>query len=137
VVQAPDDELRTLVAADIPGLIEGAHEGAGLGIQFLRHIERCRALALLVDLVDEVGVAERVETLRDELAAHSARLHRRPWLLVGTKLDVVSDRDPVLAEVERVAVDHGVPWCAISAVTGEGVARLVGMLFEMVEVPEE
>jgi GTP-binding protein len=137
VVQAPDDELRTLVAADIPGLIEGAHEGAGLGIQFLRHIERCRALALLVDLAEEGGVAERVVTLRDELAAHSARLHRRPWLLVGTKLDAVSERDLVLPEVERVAVDHGVPWCAISAVTGEGVPRLVGMLFEMVEVPEE
>jgi GTP-binding protein len=133
VVAAPNDELRTLVAADIPGLIEGAHEGAGLGLQFLRHIERCRALALLVDLTDQESVADRVDTIRDELAAHSAQLHRRPWLLVGTKLDAVSDRGSADDELERVAKHHGVSWCSISAVTGEDVVRLVGMLFEMVE----
>jgi GTP-binding protein len=136
VVAAPDDELRTLVAADIPGLIEGAHEGAGLGIQFLRHIERCRALAMLVDLTDETPLADRVDTIRDELAAHSARLHRRPWLLVGTKLDAVVDAERAEGEIERVAAHHGVRWCVISAVTGEGVTRLVGMLFQMVEDQE-
>jgi GTP-binding protein len=77
-----------------------------------------------------------VDTIRDELAAHSAQLHRRPWLLVGTKMDAVSDRDRVQAELEGVAVEQGVSCCAISAVTGEGVSRLVGMLFEMVEESE-
>ena len=136
VVTAPDDELRTLVVADVPGLIEGAHAGAGLGIQFLRHIERCRVLAHLVDLASAEPVADRVEIIRGELAAYSAELARRPWQLVGTKLDAVADRAAAEAEVARVAGEHGVSWCAISAVSGEGVNRLVGMLFELIEVQE-
>ena len=136
VVTAPDDELRTLVVADIPGLIEGAHDGAGLGIQFLRHIERCRALAHLVDLASVEPVADRVETIRGELAAYSTELARRPWQLVGTKLDVVADRVAAEQEMARVADGHGVPWCQISAVTGEGVNRLIGMLFELTEKQE-
>jgi GTP-binding protein len=136
VVTAPDDELRTLVVADIPGLIEGAHEGAGLGIQFLRHIERCRVLAHLVDLADEELVADRVETIRGELAAYSRDLHGRPWQLVGTKLDAVPDRAAAEHELARVAAGYGVRWCQISAVTGEGVNRLVGMLFELTEQQE-
>ncbi len=136
VVAAPDDELRTLVVADIPGLIEGAHEGAGLGIQFLRHIERCRVLAHLVDLADDEPVADRVETIRGELAAYSRELHGRPWQLVGTKLDAVPDRAAAEHELARVAAGYGVRWCQISAVTGEGVDRLVGMLFELTEQQE-
>ena len=137
VVTAPDDEDRTLVVADIPGLIEGAHEGAGLGIQFLRHIERCRVLAHLVDLASSEPIADRVETIRGELAAHSMELHERPWQLVGTKLDAVADRAAAEHELARVAADHGVPWCRISAVTGEGLNRLVGMLFELIEQQTE
>ncbi|MFV2071757.1 MAG: GTPase ObgE [Thermoanaerobaculales bacterium] len=137
VVQAVDDELRTLVMADIPGLIEGAHEGAGLGIQFLRHVERCPVLAHLVDLADSSSLADRVETIRGELAAHEAPLETRPWVLVGTKLDAAGDRAVVLGELKVVAEDHGAAWSAISAVTGEGIPQLVGLLFEFVgEVKE-
>jgi GTP-binding protein len=136
VVTAPDDELRTLVVADIPGLIEGAHEGAGLGIQFLRHIERCRVLAHLVDLASAEPVADRVEAIRGELAAYSMELHGRPWQMVGTKLDAVADRAAAEHELASVAAGHGVPWCQISAVTGEGVNRLIGMLFELTERQE-
>ncbi len=135
VVQ-PSEEWRSLVAADIPGLIEGAHEGAGLGIQFLRHVERCRALAHLVDLAEESSMADRVVTIRNEIEAYSETLHARPWLLVGTKLDAVGDRDQAMAELSELAAHHGVDHCAISAVTGEGVDRLIGMLFELIEERE-
>lgn len=133
VVSAPGDDLRTLVLADIPGLIEGAHEGAGLGTQFLRHIERCRGLVHLVDLsIDEPSVDERVTAIRDELAAHNPELIDRPWLLVGTKLDAVADRAAASAAVKAAAQVRGVPWHEISAVTGEGIDRLLDELFVLV-----
>jgi GTP-binding protein len=138
VVSAFDDDLCTLVMADIPGLIEGAHEGAGLGIQFLRHVERCPVLVHLVDLAAVSPLGERVDTIRSELEAHSAPLEERPWVLVGTKVDAVDDREAVLAELTSAAGTHGVQSTAISAVTGEGIDGLLGMLFEMVEeVTEE
>jgi GTP-binding protein len=133
VVSPSGDDLRTLVMADIPGLIEGAHEGAGLGIQFLRHVERCPVLAHLVDLASDSPLGERIDTIRGELEAHIAPLEKRPWVLVGTKLDAVADREAVLAELTAAAAVNGVQAIAISAVTGEGVDRLVGMLFDLVE----
>lgn len=133
VVSPSDDDLRTLVMADIPGLIEGAHEGAGLGIQFLRHVERCPVLVHLVDLAAESPLGERVDTIRGELEAHTVPLEDRPWVLVGTKLDAVGDREPIVAELTNLAALHGVPSTAVSAVTGEGIDRLVGMLFDLVE----
>jgi GTP-binding protein len=137
VVSPPDDDLRTLVMADIPGLIEGAHEGAGLGIQFLRHVERCPVLVHLVDLASDTPLGERVDTIRGELEAHTAPLENRPWILVGTKLDAVTDREAVLAELEDTAAANGVRATAISAVTGEGVDKLVGLLFDLVEEVRE
>ena len=119
--------------ADIPGLIEGAHEGAGLGIQFLRHVERCPVLVHLVDLSGSVSLAERVDTIRGELEAHTVPLEGRPWVLVGTKLDAASDRETVLAELTAVAASNGVRSIAISAVTGENVDQLVRVLFDLVE----
>jgi GTP-binding protein len=133
VVAAPDDDLRTLVMADIPGLIEGAHEGAGLGTQFLRHIERCPVLAHLVDMAADSPLEGRVDTIRSELEAHPVPLEERPWILVGTKLDAVADRDAARAELEAVAGSHGVQFGAISAVTGEGVDAMLRVLFDLTE----
>jgi GTP-binding protein len=133
VVSAPDDDLRTLVMADIPGIIEGAHEGAGLGTQFLRHVERCPVLIQLVDLSSEEQVAARVDTIRGELEAHEAPLEMRPWVLVGTKIDAVAERDEARAALEEVSRSFGVRWLAISAVTGEGVKELLRLLFDLVE----
>jgi GTP-binding protein len=133
VVAAPGDELRTLVMADIPGLIEGAHQGAGLGIQFLRHVERCPLLAQLVDLSAEIALAAQIDTIRGELEAHPEALEMRPWVLVGTKLDAVLDREQACADLADVAAAHGVSWRAISAVTGEGVEQLLGVLFDLVD----
>ena len=132
VVQAPGDEYRTLVMADIPGLIEGAHEGAGLGVQFLRHVERCRALLHLVDLSsEETDIVTRLGAIRDELAAFNDTLASRPWLLVGTKIDAVEDRDQALADLEKAGSLFGVRRHAISAVTGAGVEELLHQVFAL------
>ncbi len=131
VVRAPDDETRTLVVADIPGLIEGAHEGAGLGLQFLRHVQRCRVLALLVDLSAEEAPAAVVRTVREEVAAFDPGLASRAWILVGTKLDAVTDREAVLEDLAAIGERYGVPALAISAVTREGIDGLVYRLMEM------
>ena len=131
VVAAPDDEFRTVVVADIPGLIEGAHDGAGLGIRFLRHVERCRALLHLVDLAGEDPLDDRIVAVRGEIEAYSAELAARPWLLVGTKLDAVAERDAALAALAAAAAAHGVDGRAVSAVTGEGVRELVGAMFAL------
>ncbi len=116
----------SFVIADLPGLIAGAAEGAGLGHRFLRHVERCRAIAHLVDLAAEgpgtadLGVVER------ELAAFDPVLLERPRLLVGSKLDAA--RPERRAELTAAAAERGVPYLEISAATGEGVASLVAAL---------
>lgn len=132
VVQSPYDEFQSLVMADIPGLIEGAHQGAGLGVQFLRHVERCRVLAHLVDLSSEEAISDRVDTIRGELAAYESPLDNRPWLLVGTKTDAVADAEAAVSELGAVAADYGVDSITISAVTGDGIRGLLGRLFGLV-----
>ncbi len=133
VVQLGDGAMGTLVVADIPGLIEGAHEGAGLGLQFLRHVERCRVLAHLVDLATGEPLSERIEGIRRELEAYDPGLAARNWLLVGTKLDTVAAdaREAVLGELRAAASAHGVEAIAISSVTGEGIDVLIGRLARM------
>ena len=109
---------RSFVIADIPGIIEGAHEGRGLGTRFLRHIERTRTLALLVPIDDEDPQAT-YELLRDELRSHDAALEGLPHCVLVTKCDLVppEDRAPV------VAAPHAWGVFVISSVTGEGVAE--------------
>ncbi len=134
VVRSPGDDYRTLVMADIPGLIEGAHQGAGLGTQFLRHVERCRILVHLVDLsLSDDPIGRRVETIRDELSSHSEVLAARRWMLIGTKIDAVEDPDSARADLDRLGADLGVATHVISAVTGEGIDRMVYLFFEMLE----
>ncbi len=119
-------EFRSFVVADIPGLIEGASEGRGLGHRFLRHVERCRALAFLVDVSSAEGrdpVAD-LEVLERELVAYSPALARRPRLVLATKVDALDDPDR-LARLREAAGKRGVPFLAISAVTGEGLPELV------------
>jgi GTP-binding protein len=123
---------RSLVFADIPGLIEGAHEGVGLGHRFLRHIERCRVLLHLVDLACGEGVREQVAMLRQELELHDPDLVARPFLLVGTKADA-ADLPAAREELAAVAAELGVRWVAISAVTGEGVEELLNLVFVLAE----
>jgi GTP-binding protein len=119
------DDERTLVVADIPGLIEGAHGGAGLGDRFLRHIERCRLILHLVDPTTEGrSFAQAVDAIDRELALYSPILAEKPQILVLTKNDALQNAD-VAREAQREARQRGRPLHVVSAVTGEGVAALL------------
>lgn len=122
VVKADDD--HSFVVADIPGLIEGAHLGHGLGIQFLRHVERTRLLVHLVD-VSETGrdPVRDFEVIMGELASFSSELVAKPMIVVATKLDAAQDPARIKA-LERLAKKRKLPFFKISAVTGEGLDKL-------------
>jgi len=119
------DDNRTFVVADIPGLIEGAHEGHGLGTQFLRHIERTRLLAHLVDVSETTGrdPVHDFEVVMDELASFSEDLAPKPMIVVATKLDAAQDPERV-ASLEKLARERGLAFFKISSVTGEGLDAL-------------
>jgi GTP-binding protein len=111
------------VIADLPGLIAGAAQGAGLGFQFLRHIERCRVLVHLVDLSAEGSAAADLETVERELGAFNPELMQRARLIVGSKLDAAQgERNE---ELRRAAEERGLAHLEISAATGEGVPALI------------
>jgi GTP-binding protein len=131
VVSADGD--RTFVVADIPGLIEGAHEGHGLGVQFLRHIERTSLLAHLVDVSDATGrdPVHDFEVVMTELASFSEDLARKPMILIATKLDAAQDPERV-ASLEKLAHDRGLPFFKISSVTGEGIDAMKRAMAERV-----
>ena len=119
------DELVSFVIADIPGLIEGAAGGAGLGIQFLRHVERTRMLLHLVDLADPmVEPEDAVKVIQAELEAFSPVLAAKPCWLVGTKLDALQDPDRRV-RFEALCRARGQEPILISGVTGEGLRPLV------------
>jgi len=117
---------RTFVVADLPGLIEGAHQGAGLGTRFLRHIERTRLLAHLVDTssASERDPVRDFKIIQSELGTFSAQLASKPMLVVATKLDITQDRTR-LDKLREFCAARGVEFYAISSVTGEGIPQLV------------
>jgi len=124
---------RTLVAADIPGIIEGAHAGAGLGLEFLRHVERTRALLLVVDASGTSGrdpVADLL-AVREEVARFDPALLQRPQMLAATKRDAAGEDDPLPALL-RAAEPLGLRVLPVSAVTGSGLAELKHGLIELI-----
>ena len=127
------DNFRSFVVADIPGLIEGAHLGHGLGVQFLRHIERTRLLAHLVDVSDSSGrdPVEDFETVMQELASFSDDLVKKPMILVATKMDAAQDPERV-ARLRKLAEERGLPCFEISRVTGQGIDALKFAMAERV-----
>jgi GTP-binding protein len=118
-------EYRTFVVADIPGLIEGAHQGAGLGDRFLRHVERTKLLLHLVDVSSVSGrdTLADYETINRELAAYDPALAERPQIIVATKLDALDEPERLERLKARVEAD-GRPFYAISSATGQGVREL-------------
>jgi GTP-binding protein len=125
------DESRTLVVADIPGLIEGAHRGAGLGIRFLKHVERCRLLCHLVDASATGDGENDVAVLERELSEFSPEVAARPRVVVASKMDAVSD--PGRPEsIARAAAARGLPFFEISAVTHRGLEALTHHFFQAV-----
>jgi GTP-binding protein len=131
------DEI-SFVVADIPGLIEGAHTGAGLGTQFLRHIERTRLLVHLVDVSDASGrddVVKDVEVIMGELASFGAHLEEKPMLMVGSKIDV-ANKDK-LAALKKYCKKRKLKLYEISAVTGKGIEELKYAVAQQVQALRE
>ncbi len=122
VVQAGD---RTFVLADIPGLIEGAHEGHGLGIQFLRHIERTKLLVHLVDVSDLSGrdPSHDFDVILEELASFSPQLTTKPMIVVANKIDACQDSERINV-LKAKAQARALAFYAISAVVGTGLDEL-------------
>jgi GTP-binding protein len=134
VVDAGDNS--SFVVADLPGLIEGAHLGKGLGDRFLKHVERCRALAFLVD-VSSASLREPaldLAVLERELALYSPGLAARPRVVVATKLDAL-DEAARLEQLRAAAAERGVAFLAISAATGRGLPELVRSFATLSKAP--
>jgi GTP-binding protein len=139
-VVAVGDEKNEIsfVVADIPGLIEGAHEGAGLGTQFLRHLERTRLLVHLVDVSDASGrpdVVKDIEVILGELDSFGAHLAEKPMMMVASKIDVANqDR---FAKLKQYCKRKKVELFPISAVTGAGIKKLKFAMAGKVEAMRE
>ncbi len=121
------DELQSFVIADIPGLIEGAHLGHGLGTQFLRHVERTKILLHLIDVSPYTGrdPIQDFKTVMKELKAFSPRLIERHQILAANKIDLLNNMKAGLKDAEKLAKDEGLPFFAISALKEKGLRRLV------------
>ena len=128
---------RGFVAADIPGLIEGASEGLGLGHEFLRHVDRCRLILHVVDISAEEGrdPIEDVKTINEELAKYSPALATRPQLIVANKCDaVLIEEEPYVKDFEAYVLENfGTAPYYVSAATGEGLDALVAATAEKLE----
>ena len=134
VAVGEEPDVKSFVVADVPGLIEGAHTGAGLGTQFLRHIERTRLLVHLVDVSDGSGrpdPVKDVEVIMGELASFGAGLEQKPMIMAASKIDV-ANKDK-LANLKRYCKKHGLDLIPISAVTGKGIDDLKYVMAEKVE----
>jgi len=124
------DDNETFVVADIPGLIEGAHQGHGLGDQFLRHVERCSVLVHLVDLSTNEQPDVDAEVIARELAAYSQTLAQKPRIICGSKLDSAIEGNS--EKLRAYAAREGFDYHEISAVVGDGVKELVRILARFV-----
>jgi GTPase len=138
VVQLSGD--RSFAVADVPGLIEGAHRGQGLGHQFLRHLERTKVLVHVVDVSGAAGrdPVEDLETVRQELRLFQPALAAKPQLVAANKMDAVDDEAAagVVRLAERAAT-HGLAFFRISAVTGAGVPELLEAMWRHVAAERE
>ena len=129
----------SFVIADIPGIIEGASEGTGLGLQFLRHIERTRLLLHFLDVSGSEGrnPVEDFNIINEELKKYSEKLSTRKQVIVANKIDVMQD-DLLYQEVEKMAKEKQIEIFKISAATGEGVKELIGAISKLLkELPKE
>jgi len=127
-------DYKTFVVADIPGLIEGASEGAGLGDRFLRHVERTKLMLHLVDVSSISGrdASEDYKIINRELANYNQALAQRPQIVVATKLDAL-DEPERLENLRELAEKDGKPFLQISAVTNLGTRELVNFVAQKLD----
>jgi GTP-binding protein len=120
------------VVADIPGLIEGAHEGAGLGTQFLRHIERTRILIHLIDAatIDRDHPLDQLKTVNRELKSFNVQLTEKPQIVVLNKMDLTGTKDAADAFIEAI---HQEPVILISAIKKKGIKKLISRILELLD----
>lgn len=125
---------ESFVVADLPGIIEGASGGVGLGLRFLRHAERTRLLAYVVECVpfDGKHPKDHLEVLRDEVSKFSQRLAEKPWIIVLSKADLLKEEVRRREIIEEMS-SYGVKVCLLSAVTGEGVQEFVYLLSSLLK----
>ncbi|MCD6318166.1 GTPase ObgE [Candidatus Aerophobetes bacterium] len=123
------DEVSSFIAADLPGLIEGAHMGKGLGDRFLRHIERCKILIHLVDVgsPSSINPINRFQMINRELENYNPNLLKKPQIVVANKMDLLGARMRFLKLKEKLD-KQGFPLLPISAIKGEGVRQLIGKI---------
>ncbi len=127
------EDYRSFVIADIPGLIEGAHEGRGLGDQFLKHVERTRVLVHMIDVSNETrNPVSDYRTIIRELALYSEELLNRKQLVVASKMDVLTN-PRMVSRLRSMCRRRKLPFIGISSVTGQGVRELIGILDKMLQ----
>jgi GTP-binding protein len=134
VVAAGDHD--SFVIADVPGLIEGAHQGAGLGHRFLKHVERCRVLVHLLtwepgEEPDPQVLVKRFDSLEREMELFDPELAAKPRIIAVSKIDLAEVRS-LLEAATGLLAPRGVPVIPVSSVTGEGLDRLVGELYQLI-----
>ena len=129
----------SFVIADIPGIIEGASEGTGLGLKFLRHIERTRLLLHVIDVsgIEGRNPVEDFKTINEELKKYSEKLSKRKQIIVANKIDIMQD-ESLLNDLEKMAKEKDIEIFKISGATGEGVKELLKRVTEVLKVlPKE
>ena len=120
-------EYKSFVLADMPGLIEGAHTGKGLGIQFLRHIERTRVLVFLIECTDE-SPKEQYKILFNELKSYNPEVAGKPQIVAITKMDIADEE--IKKKTSKIKFGRGVPVIPISSATGEGLKDLIDAIWK-------
>ena len=135
------DDSKGFVVADIPGLIEGASEGLGLGHEFLRHIERTRLILHVVDAAGTEGrdPLEDIEAINKELSAYGADLKAKPQIIAANKIDMLQGgaQDEMIEKIRATYEPQGVEVFAISALTGEGIKELLYHINDRLKMPEQ
>jgi GTP-binding protein len=122
-------EYKSFVIADMPGLIEGAHTGKGLGIEFLRHIERTRVLVYMIECTT-VDPIKEYKTLRHELRAYNPTLGKKPYLVAFTKIDLADGS--LLRKLKKIPFPKQVPVVCISSVTGSGISEVLDLMWKKI-----
>lgn len=129
-------EGKCFVCADIPGLIEGASDGAGLGLEFLRHIDRCRLLIHVIDVsgTESTDLLSDIRIISNELEKYSRELAGRPRIIAANKIDLHDGKTPDLSELEKYCDDNGYELIYISAATGYSMDNLIHMVWERLQL---